>query len=152
MPAQQHPNGDALRLMSLQCSLQRRALATDLGALSYYNNIHCNWKRSCPRQLGILASLIRPTTGRLISRLCECPGVLGWPSPAAPGSLGASEAAGAGADAGVRCKQLLLWECLIAALQMGLEKARVPARTRWLRGPSRGPWQAGKQETGPREH
>lgn len=71
--AQQYPNGEGLRLMSLQSSLQRRALATDLGALSYYNNILCNWEHSCPRQLGILASLIRPTTGRLISRPCEVP-------------------------------------------------------------------------------
>lgn len=63
LTAQRHPNGEGLRLMSLQCSLQRRALATDLGALSYYNNILCNWKCCCPRQLGTLASLIRPTAG-----------------------------------------------------------------------------------------
>lgn len=52
--------------MSPQCSLQRRALALDMGVLSYYNNIICNWKRCCPRQLGTLATLIRPTMGRLI--------------------------------------------------------------------------------------
>lgn len=51
---------------------------------------------------------------------------MGWQSPAAPGGFGASEiAAGAGVDAGLRCKQSLLWACLIAVLQMGLEKARV---------------------------
>lgn len=56
---------EALRLMSIQCSLQRRALATDLGMLSYYNNILCNWERSCPRQLGTLGNLIRPAMGRV---------------------------------------------------------------------------------------
>lgn len=53
-------------MMSLQCSLQRHALALHLAMLSYYNNIVCNWKRCCPRQLGTLATVIRPTMGRLI--------------------------------------------------------------------------------------
>jgi hypothetical protein len=73
MTAQQDLNVEALRLMSLQCSLQRRALAMVLGAVPYYHNILCNWERSCPRQLGTLGKLIRPVIdgacGRLISSL-----------------------------------------------------------------------------------
>lgn len=37
----------------------------------------------------------------------------------------------------MRCKQLLLWACLNAAAQMGLEKARGIGRTQWLRGLAR---------------
>ena len=69
MTAQQDLNVEALRLMSLQCSLQRRALVMVLGVLSYYNNILCNWERSCPRQLGTLDKLIRPACGRLSNSL-----------------------------------------------------------------------------------
>jgi hypothetical protein len=69
MTAQQDLNVEALRLMSLQCSLQRRALAMVLGVLSYCSNMLCNWERSCPRQLGSLDKLIRPVMGRLISSL-----------------------------------------------------------------------------------
>ena len=36
----------------------------------------------------------------------------------------------------MRCKQLLLWACLIAAAQMGLEKARAMAVTHSCRSPA----------------
>lgn len=114
-----------------------------MGVSSYYNNIVCNWKRCCPRQLGTLATLIRPTDGASNHRQHEPlswlvgNNYLAWQSPAGPVSLGASEVAtGAGVDAGLGCKQLLLWACLIAAVQMGLEKARVTDLNHWLRGPA----------------
>lgn len=56
-------------------------------------------------------------------------------------------------DAGLRCKQLLFWACLIAVLQMGLEKLRGDRPQRlaaWpcQRAPGAAQAHAGKQEWG----